>query len=95
MREHNRIAKQLAIVQPSWRGNDEKLFQEARRIVVAMIQHITYSEYLPEILGDAIMNKYDLKPKAHGYTGIYLKAAITHIILKLLYHIWWLDITSF
>jgi hypothetical protein len=69
MREHNRVAKQLALVQPTWRGDDEKLFQEARRIVVAMIQHITYSEFLPEVLGNSVMRKYGLKPKVNGYTG--------------------------
>ncbi|XP_060553491.1 peroxidase-like isoform X2 [Ruditapes philippinarum] len=69
MREHNRVAKQLALVQPTWRGDDEKLFQEARRIVVAMIQHITYSEFLPEVLGNSVMTKYGLKPKINGYTG--------------------------
>ena len=49
LREHNRIARALAKLNPTF--SDERLFQEARRIVGAVIQKITYQDYLPLIFG--------------------------------------------
>ena len=43
VREHNRIAKELKIINSQW--SDEKLFQETKRIVNAQYQFITYNEW--------------------------------------------------
>ena len=59
-REHNRLARALKVINPFW--NDERLFQEARRIVGALIQKITYEDYLPKVIGydtfDTVIGPY-------------------------------------
>ncbi|KAJ8915168.1 hypothetical protein NQ315_000420 [Exocentrus adspersus] len=65
MREHNRISDELRKVNPHW--DEDKLFEHARKIVVAENQHITYNEFLPRILGWNAMNLYGLKLLPQGY----------------------------
>lgn len=47
LREHNRICDEIKQLQPTW--TDEQIFQKARKIVGAIIQVITYEEFLPAI----------------------------------------------
>lgn len=64
-RQHNTVARGLAQVNPHW--DDETLYQESRRIVIAQIQHITYNEFLPIILGKEVMEKFGLLTQKEGY----------------------------
>uniref|UniRef100_A0AC35TFV4 CHK domain-containing protein n=1 Tax=Rhabditophanes sp. KR3021 TaxID=114890 RepID=A0AC35TFV4_9BILA len=72
-REHNRIVRTLAEINPTW--NDEKLFQEGRKILGAVYQHITYSEYVP------LLAKYNLNVLNNGYFKGYdneCEASVSH-----------------
>lgn len=50
--EHNRWCDVLRKTNPTW--TDETLYQEARRRVIALIQVITYNEYIPALLGQGL-----------------------------------------
>ncbi|XP_022255689.1 uncharacterized protein LOC106471379 [Limulus polyphemus] len=69
MREHNRIARALSDLNPHW-GSDE-IFEEARKVVGAELQHVTYNEFLPRLIGPEIMNVYGLKPQTSGFSSHY------------------------
>jgi peroxidase len=56
MREHNRIATELAADFPTF--TDEEIYQAARAIVGAEIAHITYDEFLPILLGPNAIPAY-------------------------------------
>lgn len=63
--EHNRIATELSDLNPHW--SDEKLYQETRRIIGALFQHITYREFLPIVLGREVCKLFDLNILNSGY----------------------------
>ncbi|KAL8560400.1 hypothetical protein ACOMHN_066816 [Nucella lapillus] len=65
---HNRIAAKLR--QRLGRVDEEILFQETRKVVIAIIQNIQYAEWLPLTIGNQIMKKYGLHTgKRVTYSG--------------------------
>jgi hypothetical protein len=56
VREHNRLATFLAQQHSAW--NDEQLYQEARKLVIAEIQKITFDEFLPSFIGAGAIPAY-------------------------------------
>jgi hypothetical protein len=56
MREHNHQVDRLAALHPEW--NDEQLFQSARIIVEAEMQHVIYKEWLPILIGHGTLDAY-------------------------------------
>nr|CAD7457603.1 unnamed protein product [Timema tahoe] len=69
IREHNRVAGHLNKLNPHW--DDNKLFHEARRIVIAEHQHISYYEWLPIFLGWESTKHHGLTYDTHDYTHDY------------------------
>ncbi|KAF2361584.1 hypothetical protein FHG87_007666 [Trinorchestia longiramus] len=69
MRQHNKVVGELARLNPGW--SDEVLFQEGRRIVNAQMQHVTYNEYLPIVLGKEFMVSFGLVPLSSGLANTY------------------------
>lgn len=51
LREHNRLAEQLALLNPQY--SEERLYQEARKINIAQYQKIIYYDWLPINLGSS------------------------------------------
>ena len=71
LREHNRIASELHKLNPNW--NDEKLYQESKKIVNGEFQHIVYNEWLPIVLGHRFMARYGLYPIDKVFSNQYEK----------------------
>lgn len=65
-REHNRIVGELQKLHSEW--DDEKLFQEGRKVFIAQFQHIIYNEWLILYLPDRLLENHKLLPLKEGYS---------------------------
>ncbi|XP_060891530.1 eosinophil peroxidase isoform X1 [Labrus mixtus] len=63
LREHNRLVKELHLLNPHW--SPDTLYQEARKILGAIHQILTWNHYLPLVLGEITMSH--LMPPYEGY----------------------------
>jgi hypothetical protein len=71
LREHNRIAGILQKLNPQW--SDEELYQETRKIVIGEFQHITFTTWLPMVLGPDTVKRFGLSTSPSGYNNVYNK----------------------
>ncbi|KAI1708148.1 heme peroxidase domain-containing protein [Ditylenchus destructor] len=69
VRQHNRLAKELKSLNPYW--NDERIYQETRRIVIAQLQHITFNEWLPIIIGKNQLRSNGLQLRQNSFDSDY------------------------
>ena len=60
------LKKYVACLKPSLKTS----FQ-TRKIIAAVHQHINFYEFLPILLGDAAMSKYNLWVKEKGFEDMY------------------------
>lgn len=69
LREHNRVAEGLAELNPHW--DDERLYQETRRILIGQWHHVIYNEFLPALIGRSKMQELGLLPLQKGFSRDY------------------------
>lgn len=91
MREHNRLAKELRYLNPHWEG--DLLYQEARKMVGAAMQHITYKHWLPFVIGEEgmrILGEYkEYNPLLHpSISNVFATAALRfgHTLINPILH---------
>jgi peroxidase len=68
-REHNQIAVKLKKINPHW--GSERIFQEARRILIAIYQKIVFNDFLPTIIGKKLTKDWKLLQLDSGYLNKY------------------------
>ena len=57
LREHNRLCDEIAKQSPGLK--DDEIFEKAKSQVTGLIQHITYNEFLPALLGTGSIKGYE------------------------------------
>nr|XP_002126579.2 peroxidase mlt-7-like [Ciona intestinalis] len=63
-REHNRISRRLGALNVNWNG--DQIFRETKRIIVAVLQRITYGEFVPALLGPDFTKRFGLNLLNNG-----------------------------
>ncbi len=75
VREHNRLAAQVAADNPNF--TDEQIYQRTRKIVGGLVQRITYDEYLPALTGtDSMLPGARYDPNTNAMIANEFAAAI-------------------
>ncbi len=72
-REHNYWADRLAEEHPDW--TDDQIFDGARQIVEYELQQITYNEWLPHLVGDAVGDDTGYDPDVDGQISVEFSTA--------------------
>lgn len=54
VREHNRLCDMILEKEPVLKNQDEQIFQKARKLIIGMMQNITFSEFLPHLVGNCL-----------------------------------------
>lgn len=74
VKEHNRIAEQIK----AFYGDNETIFQETRRILIAIIQKIVYDEFLPSIFSPEGLRKYKLQSSTSYHYNPKINPSLTN-----------------
>lgn len=69
LRLHNYLGENLYKINPHW--SDERLYQEARRILIALYQHVIFAEHVPLLIGPEMTARFKLFPASSGYVNGY------------------------
>ncbi|XP_071944053.1 peroxidasin homolog pxn-1-like, partial [Antedon mediterranea] len=80
LRYHNQIATSLSEINQNWLN--DRLYEETRRILGAIFQRITYSEYLPAILDASTRRLYGLELEDSGRNGAYYSPFVNPSVLN-------------
>ena len=67
MRLHNIIAQHFTDHRDTLDWSDDDVYEETRRIVISILQHITYTEFLPRVLGPDVMERFGLEVERWGH----------------------------
>ena len=69
LREHNWAARNLGRLNPHW--SDERVYQEAKKLTLAELQHVTYDEFLPIVLNRQTRARFNLISAPRGHNTVY------------------------